>query len=133
LLTSGDRGRTWARRPVPSALVSLVVSPEDPKLLVAADTRELHLSRNGGKTWRTLRGGSGLLSWPRPDRLYLADSKGVVSLSGDGGRRWQAVGQLPGAPAAFDNGGGRLYAALHHGTILQSDNGGSTWRVRSKP
>ncbi len=133
LLASDDSGRAWQRRPIPAPLVSLATSPADARQLIASDAHGLHLSRNGGRSWRALRSSAGLVAWPRSDRLYVADSDGVVSLSTDRGRQWQAVGQLPDGPVAFDYTGGRLYAALHQGTILVSANGGSTWRVRSEP
>jgi hypothetical protein len=87
-------------------------------------------SRDAGATWRALAAPTGLLAWPRSDRLYALDDDGVASVSGSAGRTWQAVGNVDGAPSAFDPGpGGRLLTALHDGTIMQSRNGGVTWTV----
>ncbi|MDQ3707816.1 MAG: glycoside hydrolase [Actinomycetota bacterium] len=134
LLASADGGRTWTARRVPEPLVSLALDPADSRHLVASGQEALHVSRDGGKSWRTLAGGPGLLAWSAPGRLFSVDEKGVVAVSAMGGRTWQATGTVSGAPAAFDGGpGGRLLVALHDGTIKQSANGGVTWRVRSRP
>lgn len=128
-LASSDRGRTWVKRPVPGPLIGLALSPRDARVLIASTGAGLHLSRDGGKSWRPLPGAPGLLTWPRPAHLYLADANGAVKVSADEGRSWQMAGRLPEAPAAFGNGAGRLLAATHSGTILESSDG-STWRVR---
>lgn len=133
-LASADGGRTWADRRAPEPLRSLAVNPADPRQVVAAGKQSLHVSRDAGITWRALAAPPGLLAWPRPDRLYALDADGVTSVSSSAGRTWQAVGSVDGAPSAFDSApGGRLLAALHDGTIMQSGNGGVTWTVRSTP
>lgn len=133
LLASDDGGRTWAKRSVPGPLVGLALSPRDPRVLAASTETGLHLSRNGGERWHSLPGAPGLLTWPRPDALYLTDANGVIKVSSDEGRAWREVGQLPEAPAAFGNGAGQLLAATHGGTILESSDGGSSWRERFTP
>jgi hypothetical protein len=132
-LASNDQGRNWVKRPVPGPFIGLALSPSDARVLVASTGTGLHLSRNGGKSWRGLPGAPGLLTWPRPGQLYLADANGAVRVSGDEGRSWQTAGRLPEAPAALGNGGGRLWAATHSGTILESADRGSTWNVRFEP
>jgi hypothetical protein len=132
-LASSDRGRTWVKRPGPGPLIGLVLSPRDSQVLIASTRTGLHLSRDGGKSWRPLPGAPGLLTWPQSDQLYLADANGAVKSSADEGRSWQTAGRLPEAPAAVGNGAAKLFAAIHSGTILKSSDGGSTWRVRFKP
>ena len=132
-LASSDGGRTWANRPVPAPLIGLALSPRDARALVASTGTGLHLSPDGGKSWRPLPGAPGLLTWPQPDRLYLADANGAVKVSSDEGRGWRSVGRLPEAPAAFGSGAQRLLAATHSGTILESSDDGSTWRMRFEP
>ncbi len=62
------------------------------------------------------------------------DAAGRVELSGDGGKRWRAVGEIGGEPAAFAaDGPENLYVALHNGTIKRSRDGGASWAVRSRP
>lgn len=132
-LASEDQGRTWDKRRVPAPLVGLAVPPRDGRVLIASTRTGLYLSRDGGKSWRPLPGSPGLLTWPRSDQLYLANADGAVRVSTDEGRSWRTVGRLPDSPAAFGDGAGRLLAATHSGMVLESSDGGSTWRVRFEP
>lgn len=129
-LASEDRGKTWSDRTVPGALESLALSPEDSDLLIASGDGKLLISRDGGKRWGALSGTPGLLAWPSPDELYRADPGGRIELSEDAGRTWRKTGSLPEAPSAFGHGSGRLFAATHEGSILESSDRGTTWQVR---
>ena len=133
-LASADGGKRWFERKVPEPLSSAAVDPDDARQLVVAGSRRLHVSGDAGRRWRPLRGPAGLLAWARPERLYVAQRDGAVSLSVDGGRSWRRIGAIGGALSAFEAGPrGLLLAALHDGTIKQSHNGGRTWTVRSTP
>ena len=132
LLASSDEGSTWSRRKVPAALIGMVVQPDDGRSLVASGPNGLYFSSNGGTSWQQGPDRAGLLAWPRKDRLYLADRSGAFSLSSDRGRTWQHVANLGGTVSAFGHGGGRLLAALHSGAIVESLDGGITWRTRWK-
>ncbi len=133
-MVSENRGRAWSDREIPEPFISLAVDPDDDQRLIASGASGLFLSPDAGVTWRPLHGAAGLVAWPRSDRLYLAEQNGAVSVSAGGGRGWQAVGQLGGAPSAFDLGRGtQLLAALHDGTVKRSSDGGMTWSVRSRP
>lgn len=129
-LASSDGGRTWDKRPVPAPLIGLALSPEDPRVLVASSPSGLLFSRDGAASWQSIPGSPGLLAWPGADELYLANARGVVSLSSDQGKSWEVVGLLPDAPAAFGSGESRLLAATHSGEILESGDGGSSWEKR---
>lgn len=131
-LASTDGGRTWDRRPGPTPLIGLAISPRDPRELIASTPVGLHRSADGGGRWQPLPGSPGLLTWPRSDQLLLADAGGTVSVSDDEGRSWEEVGRLPDEPVALDSGGGKLLAAMHDGTVLES-NDGSSWDVRFEP
>lgn len=134
LLVSGDEGRTWreVRRPTP--LVDLALDPTNGGHAVAAGQGGLYESSDEGQTWRRLAVRVGLLAWPSPRRLYLVDAEGLLWRSADEGKRWTRVGYVDGRPAAFlAQTEKELYVALHDGTIMRSDNGGSTWSVRSTP
>jgi hypothetical protein len=134
LMVSVDGGETWKKRRPPEPLVSLAADPGDPKQILVAGERRLYVSANEGRRWRSLTGDSGLLAWPAPNRLYLIRSDGAVSVSDDSGKGWRQVGQIGGAPAAFEaEGPSDLYAALHDGTVQRSTDGGASWEVRSKP
>ncbi len=134
ILISTDGGRTWNDQRPPELLNDLVVHPRSPRILVATGERRLFTSRDGGVTWSRYERGSGLLAWPRPDRLYLLDPRGRTWISQDGGNGWQARGQIGAAPAAFLAIHSHvLYAAAHDGSIKRSSDGGATWITRSAP
>jgi len=134
VMISRDRGRSWRSARPPEPLIDLVIDPESPDRLVAAGESRLYSSSDAGRTWNELEDGTGLLAWPRADRLYLLDGGGRIWLSPDGGRRWQARGEIGGRPAALlATDGDFLYAATHRGEIKQSSDGGAGWTIRSKP
>lgn len=134
LLVSGDRGRTWSPRPIPGALIDLAVNPERSSHVVAASERGLITSLDDAQSWRELAGGVGLLAWPTAQRLLLVDGGGKVYSSRDSGRRWNAVGEVGGPPAAFlAQTAEELYVALHDGTVKRSTNFGRSWEIRSAP
>ena len=134
LLVSTDTGRTWRERSIPAPLLDLAANPARVDELVAAGASALYASTDGGRAWKPLARGSGLLAWPSENRLYLADGTGGVYLSGNRGRSWRRVGALGGEPAAFSAESKReLYAALHDGTIKRSADGGRSWSIRSAP
>jgi hypothetical protein len=134
VMVSNDRGRSWRSARPPEPLIDLVVDPTSADRLLAAGESRLHLSADGGKTWEQLEEGTGLLAWPRGDRLYLLDGGGRVWFSRDGGRRWQQRGQIGARPAALlATGSETLFAATHEGEIKLSKDGGVSWTTRSRP
>jgi len=132
-LTSSDRGRSWSRLDPPGPLLSLAIEPGRPDRFVAATTDGLHAASRAGREWRALGGEPGLLSWAGDGTLYRVDAGGAVGASDDRGRSWEERGRVAGEPAAFEAGGGRLFAALHDGSIVASADGGLSWRVISRP
>ena len=129
-LVSHDGGKTWQQRDVPEPLISLAISPRDPRRIVASGQAALYLSENAGRRWLPLAGPPGLLSWA--DELTVVDANGAVHAAADAGQRPRPVGHIEGKPAALESGpAGDLYAALHDGSIKRSDDGGRTWRVRA--
>lgn len=133
-LRSGDGGRNWAERQVPGPLVGLAIDPEDSERLVASGPRNLFRSGDGGMTWRTIGGRPGLLTWPTPERLYVAEERGKVQLSEDAGARWRTTGNVEGFISAFDRGQkDELLAVLHDGTVQRSEDSGRTWKIRAQP
>ena len=134
LLVSGDGGKTWNQRPIPGPLIDLALHPRRSSQVVAATERGLITSADDGRTWRALGGNVGLLAWPDSARLLLVDGAGQVHASRDSGRRWNAIGDIGGQPAAFLAQTAReLYVALHDGTVKRSADGGRSWEVRSAP
>lgn len=134
LLTSRNSGRSWRGAVPPEPLVDVVLDPGSPARLLAAGESRLYSSGDGGSTWRQLDEKTGLLAWPRADRLYLVEDTGRVRVSRDGGRRWQDRGRLGGQPAALlATAGETLFAATHDGAITRSSDGGATWTIRGRP
>ena len=140
LLASADEGQSWQEleKPLSAPIVDLAPDRSDPRRLVATAIGRsdlgLYASRDRGESWVRLSDEVGLIAWPAPGRLYLADEEGNVLLSGDGGRTLSRRGEIGGQPAALlAVGKDDLYAALHDGTIKRSTDGGSSWAVRSSP
>jgi photosystem II stability/assembly factor-like uncharacterized protein len=138
LLVSADRGRSWQELEKPGPIVDVAVAPQTPGRMVAASAggleQGLFESRDGGRTWKRIGEGVGLLAWPVRERLYLVARGGQVFASADGGRSVEHRGEIGGEPAALlAQGAEELYVALHDGTIKRSTDGGATWIVRSTP
>jgi hypothetical protein len=138
LLVSRDAGRTWDEVERPAPLVDLAADPEDSGHVIASGVSDfshgLYESRDGGGSWKRIGNEVGLLAWPDPRRLFLVNGDGSVSLSTDGGKRFDRRGTTGGSPAALlGQGSDELYVALHDGTIERSTDGGATWTVRSTP
>lgn len=134
-LVSDDGGRKWHGREMPESLLSLAISPDDPDQIVVSGRHSLFASEDAGKSWQSIDGEPGLLAWPEAGSLYLLDVNGTISVSEGTRSDWRGVGSLGEPPAAFEGGEkpDELYAALHDGRIVQSDDGGQTWELRSWP
>jgi photosystem II stability/assembly factor-like uncharacterized protein len=132
VMTSNDGGRVWRAHRFDGPLVDMVLEPGGGQLL-ATTPSQLILSRDGGRSWGGLSEATGLLAWPRQDRLYLLAPDGRLWLSPDRGRRWRGLGEIGGNPAAFAVSGRRMYAALHDGAIKTSGDNGLSWRLLARP
>ena len=133
LLVSSDGGKSWKKRGTPGALFSLAISPDDARRVVATTEEGLFSSADAGGSWRPLDAEPGLVAWLQSGALAVVDGGGRTLASEDGGRSFEARGEIGGEPAAFDSAGDDLYAALHDGTVMRSVDGGRTWSVRSRP
>jgi hypothetical protein len=133
LLISHDQGKNWTKLRPPEPLIDVVVNPSKPKQLLASTARVLIRSADEGRTWKAVVPGAGLLAWPTSERMFLVDGRGIVHVTANAGSDWKKLGQVGGPPAAFlATSPTDLYVALHDGTIKRSQDGGATWRVRSK-
>jgi hypothetical protein len=136
LIVSEDGGRSFTEHFTPRGLIiDFEVDPEDPAHVLAATDDVLFRSEDEGESWRPLlRSEGSRLAWPEPDRLYLAAKDGTVSVSEDGGDRFEEVGRVDGEPYVLDPvSGNELYMALSDGTILHTDDGGSSWDEEFRP
>lgn len=134
-LVSRDGGRTWAERDAPETFVDLAIDPSNPKRVVASGSSALYLSTDGGVRWTPVASGlSGYLAWPAANRLLVATLDGALLVAADAAGPWRAQGQLGGPVAALHAGSTKeLFAALHDGTILRSNDSGRSWVTRSTP
>ena len=136
LLISRDGGRTFDERFTPQEpMVELEVDPADPDRILLASEETVFRSEDGGERWRPLARSPGTrLAWPAADRLYRAERDGRVSVSADGGDRFEPVGSVEGEPArlkAVD--AEHLYVVLEDGTILETRDGARTWETVYTP
>jgi hypothetical protein len=134
-LASSDGGRHWRRLEVPEPLVSLTISPDDSRSLVASGERRVFRSSDGGRSWSEIDApGAGLLAWTRGGVTLVGLDGSVWHGSDPAAGRWRPMGAIGGEPAALDSGsGGELLVALHDGAIKRSNDAGRSWSVRSRP
>jgi hypothetical protein len=128
LLVSDDRGRSWRQRRVPESLIDLALDPGNQDRAVGAGQDGLQLTVDAGRSWRRLPRAGGLLAWTKRG-LYTVDAAGAVRLSRYNLLRWETVGRVGRAPAALAAADGKLFVALHDGTIKRSNDGGRSWHV----
>jgi len=133
-LTSTDGGRRWDRLDAPEPLVSLAISPDDPRRLIASGQRRVFASRDGGRSWSPRKAPTaGLLAWNRNGQFVVGADGRVWRRDGEAAS-WEMTGSVGGQPAAFDRGrAGELLAALHDGTIKRSTDDGRSWTLRAAP
>lgn len=130
VMVSDNRGRSWRSSRPPEPLLDLVMDPGVADQLLAAGESHLFVSPDSGRTWSPREQGTGLLAWPRRDRLYLLDGGGQLWLSRDGARRWQSRSRIGGRAAALlAVSAETLYAATHDGEIKRSLDGGESWTM----
>lgn len=134
LLTSTDNGRTFTRHPTPrSTVVDLAVDPRDPEHLLLATRDQLFRTTDGGRTWRPLRDGETRLAWTAPDTVLRADPDGTVYASDADAQRWTRLGTVDGAPPyrfRTTSDPRHLFLALADGSIVETTDGGRTWKRR---
>lgn len=132
LMISEDGGRTFVDRYTPPGLVTdFVVDPEDPDYVLAATEEQLYNTENAGKGWRPLEVGTGIrLAWPAGGPILRAEKDGTISTSDDRGTSWTKVATVDGEPYKFETTDDpkHLYMALSDGTILETTDGGRTWK-----
>jgi photosystem II stability/assembly factor-like uncharacterized protein len=135
VFVSRDGGRTFETRSAPLALNDLELDPADPSRWAAAAENGVHLSGDGGRSWRPSDpAGGARLAWPASDVLFRTDVDGRVSRSSDGGLTWEDVGRVDGETQALTAPDERtLYAADLEGVVRVSRDGGVSWSEFARP
>ena len=129
LRMSSSRKPTKLSKPR-GTVIDLVIDPRDVRHYVAATDSGLYESRDAGRRWTRLdRRRVGLLAYLRSGALTLVRGDGVVErlTPRDG---WRQMGQLQGRPGALASDANKLYLALQDGPVLESSDGGRSWRPR---
>ena len=133
LLVSNDEGGTWDSRGATPPVFDLAVDPRNSDRIVAATERGLYESTSAGRRWRRVNPRlSGLLAWPRGGTLLVLDARGAVNAAPGSLRRSQPLGGVEGSPAAFAATRTGLLAATRQGSVMSSDDGGRTWKLRAR-
>ena len=135
VLVSRDGGRNFEPRTAPLALQDLEIDPADPERWVGTAETGVHLTTDGGSTWRPADpAGGARIAWPASDALFRTDLDGRVSRSSDGGLTWEDVGRVDGETQALTAADERtLYAADLDGVVRVSRDGGETWEDFAQP
>jgi photosystem II stability/assembly factor-like uncharacterized protein len=139
VMRSDDGGRTWKalvdRRNFDA--MGLAVSHANPRQIFLAGHDIFQVSTDGGVTWQEavhnlpgtdIHGFA--ISPDDPSRLYAFVVGHGVFGSGDAGRTWQRLGEVPRDVMALAAAGGdpeTLYAASMSAGVLRSTDGGKTW------
>ena len=135
VMVSTDDGASWETRSTLN-LRDLVVSPDDPDILLATTQAGVMRSQDGGRTWAQIAGAPVLtvVAWSTRESLYGVTPEGSVQHSLDGGTTWAGRGAVNGAPEALalsvHDRSERLYVAVTGQGILSSDDGGASFTVR---
>lgn len=129
LLTSEDAGRRWRERRPPGPVIALAAVPGSRATVLAGTAQGVQRSTDGGRTWKKVDAAVGLVA-AGEEAQWSADGGGVVRRSTDGGVSWSPAGSLPAAPVALAAGADGPVVALEDGRILESADGGSTFRPR---
>lgn len=141
LQVSRDSGRTWAvAGPLPERLIDLAASAKDANTLYAATETRLLMSSDAGGAWTAVLEGApvSLVEVASDGMLYaFVVGRGLVS-SAEGQSGFEPVGSgwddrimlhLAVDPANPE----RMFAAMRHGDILTSTDGGASWEPFGTP
>ena len=130
LMVSQDK-QAWDERAA-IALADLAVSPEDPETILVTTEQGVAVSADGGERFEVLTGAPVLVlvSWTDEGRIVGVGPQGVVHVSDDSGATWQRRGATDGRPAALTAAGDRVFVATSDGRIVESSDGGASFRVR---
>jgi hypothetical protein len=130
LMVSEDK-QSWDER-ASIALADLAVSPDDPDTVLGTTQQGLAVSGDGGNRFELVENAPALvlITWTDDGTLVGVDPQGVVHVSDDRGKTWETRGTAGGQPAALTARGEAVFVATSDGRIVESGDGGQTFRVR---
>lgn len=160
LIRSTDGGRNWtsasvsedAKTRFPATILDFSFHPQNPDIIyLGTKSSGLWMSENGGASWKKVFDARKNLSptsdvyrvvWYKadPNKIYLAvyqDNLGRVMKSDDGGKSFVEVFRVAAnRTAIFDlwvdpADHNRVVMATGEGGILETRNGGATWRAKN--
>ncbi len=124
-------------------VLSLVISPGDPAVLLAGTSGGIFRTTNRGTSW-TLTSGppanniDGIAFDPStPSIAYAVSFENWLGKSTDGGVTWQALGgdpssQRPWSVAVDPSNGSRVYVGTIDNGVYKSENAGASWTARNE-
>ena len=137
MLISTDGGKTFTEEFTPRGLViDFEVDPADPERIIASTETELFRTEDGGKSWRPLTPAKGIrLSWPEAEgalpRRRRRDDQASPRTAARAGRTSARSAASP--TSCTPTGPKALFLVLSDGSILETTDGGATWRDRFRP
>ena len=135
LQISRDAGKNWSVvGPLPEKLIDLAASAKDVDTIYAATEGGLLVSPNGGQEWKPVIEGApvSLVEMAGGTLYAFVVGRGLVR-SGEGQLDFTAVGGDWGEQvllhlAVDPKNPDRIYVASHHGDVLVTTDGGTTWK-----
>jgi ligand-binding sensor domain-containing protein len=124
-------------------VISLVLSPGDPAVLLAGTGGGLFRTTNRGASWTAASGPPNdnidaiAFDPSSPSIAYAVSIGGWVGKSTDGGATWQALGgdvstQRPWAVAVDPSSGARVFVGTIDNGVYKSENAGVSWTARNE-
>ena len=134
LLSTDDRGASWARQPSPSRseLIHLDFDGDKKGWIVGASGTILH-TRDGGRTWSRQNSGTKVtlyhVEFNGDERGWAVGERGTILRTTNGGQTWLSIAPpvrttLLSVEFPEDDEG---WIVGRGGVILRSDDGGRTW------
>jgi photosystem II stability/assembly factor-like uncharacterized protein len=143
ILLSSDAGKSWTFAAAPGqATLTAVFFQDDRHGWAVGHDAVILRTEDGGMTWALVHQApeerKPLLDvwFGNPRHGFAVGAYGLALETQDGGRHWQRRTLLPEdmhLNAIAGGPGGRIYVAGEAGTLLRSDDAGSTWRKLPSP
>jgi len=155
ILISYDGGISWRKTAenISSEISDIAFDPRNPNIVfLGSKNKGLWQSTNRGQDWQKIEDESGALdSKSRINKIIIARSdpkiiflaayqsrRGIILKSADGGKNFKEIYRLnPAGKEIFDiyaniENRDNLLASTEEGDLLETINGGETWKVKDK-